>query len=166
MALTGLLIVLAVAGPASAATPCSERVQDDWSDNGRIDGTYAPSCYDQAIADLPADAKYYSEAPDVIEAAKQQMLRDNVRTPSGFGGGGGSNTGGNGSSGESSGGGGDSPLGTILNAGPGAADDIPLPLLILGLIALLLMGAGAAGLISRRMQARTPAGPPDGPDPA
>ena len=44
-------------------------------------------------------------------------------------------------------------------AGKVGADDpssIPLPLLILGGLALLLVAAGAAGLIAKRIQSRRP----------
>ncbi len=49
----GLLAVfaamLAVASPAGAASSCGRAVIDDWYDNGRVDGTYALHCYDDAI---------------------------------------------------------------------------------------------------------------------
>ena len=37
--------------------------------------------------------------------------------------------------------------------GPNNADSMPLPLLILGGLALLLVAAGAAGLVTRRFRA-------------
>lgn len=60
----------------------------------------------------------------------------------------------------------------IRGVGPDKADSVPLPLIILGAIALLLMAAGAAGFVARRMRTRRlqlaalPAGPhelPPGP---
>jgi hypothetical protein len=42
---------------------------------------------------------------------------------------------------------------------PRNADSMPIPLLVLGGLALLLIAAGAAGLLRRRLRARRPAGP-------
>ena len=49
--------VLAVASPAGAASSCGRAVIDDWYDNGRVDGTYALHCYDDAIDTLPRDVR-------------------------------------------------------------------------------------------------------------
>lgn len=54
------------------------------------------------------------------------------------------------------------PLNTaIKNLGPDNADSVPVPLLVLGGIALLLLAAGAAGFTVRRVQARRAQTPPD-----
>ena len=37
-----------------AASSCGRAVIDDWYDNGRVDGTYALHCYDDAIDDAAA----------------------------------------------------------------------------------------------------------------
>jgi hypothetical protein len=42
----------------------------------------------------------------------------------------------------------------IKNLGPGSADSIPVPLIIVGALALLLLAAGSAGLVARRLQER------------
>jgi hypothetical protein len=49
--------------------------------------------------------------------------------------------------------------------GPNTADSIPIPLLILGGLALALMAAAGISLLARRMQARRAAAdpPPAGP---
>src|SRR5688500_16287662 len=72
--LAGLLVLLATAGPAAAATGCGKKVIDDWFD-GRIDGTYALHCYDDAIDQLPRDVRDYSSAKEDIERALQARLR-------------------------------------------------------------------------------------------
>jgi hypothetical protein len=47
------------------------------------------------------------------------------------------------------------PVGKALKKiGPKNADSVPIPLLVLAGVALLLLAAGAAGLIARRVQAR------------
>src|SRR5581483_4846053 len=47
----------------------------------------------------------------------------------------------------------------LKNSSPGGATSFPLPLIILGGLALFLLAAGAVGLIIRRMQGRGPGGP-------
>ncbi|MDQ3992757.1 MAG: hypothetical protein M3229_03770, partial [Actinomycetota bacterium] len=61
--IAGLAVALLLlsAAPASAATPCWLQVHNDWSDNGRIDGRYPDSCYEQALRNLPSDAQIYSD---------------------------------------------------------------------------------------------------------
>lgn len=49
------------------------------------------------------------------------------------------------------------PVGTALGKVGHDADSVPLPLIILGVLALLLIAGGAAGMIVRRSQARGPA---------
>jgi hypothetical protein len=47
------------------------------------------------------------------------------------------------------------PIGEALDKiNPGSADSLPLPLLILGALAILLVAAGLAGMVVRRTQAR------------
>lgn len=153
-AATALLLLL-TAAPASAAQPCWRDVLDDWSDNGRVDARYADSCYEQALRNLPADVEIYSDAADVIAAAREQALRENARRPEnrppsaepGSGGSGGNTR-------QGGGGDGDGPIGAALNWGQSAAGDVPLPLLALAGVALLLTAAGGAGLLSRRLRAR------------
>src|SRR4051794_14491905 len=48
------------------------------------------------------------------------------------------------------------PVGSALGKAGSDADSIPLPLIILGALALLLIAGGAAGMIVRRSQARGP----------
>ena len=57
----------------------------------------------------------------------------------------------------------DSPFTRVAKGlGPNEADALPIPLLILGGLALLLIAAGAAGLTARKLRARraSVAGPP------
>jgi len=150
--------------PAQAATPCWKLLLNDWYD-GRIDQTYSVHCYKDALKHLPADVQTYSSAhDDILRAlqtaiAKQQKSHKPVSDstpgpPSGSGG----------SSGGSSGSGTTTTTGTGGEgsdglAGKVSADDpssVPTPLLILGGLALLLVAAGAAGLIAKRIQSRRP----------
>ncbi len=159
--------LLAVAPHAEAGTkPCAEEIVADWYGDGRVDKLYPPGCYRAAIRSLPVDVLDYSNArEDILRAL--QFARKGKPDP--------------GPSGEPSPTGDDpttpdDSLGTIgTGPGPGsdgdtdAVDDgldtsgpssIPLPLFILGGLALLLLAAGAAGYVSRRAQGRRPGGPP------
>ena len=73
--------VLAVASPAAAAASCGRAVIDDWYDNGRVDGTYALHCYDDAIEILPRDVRDYSSAKDDIQRALQTRKRGEPAPP-------------------------------------------------------------------------------------
>ncbi len=75
------LTVLAVASPAGAAESCGRQVIDDWYDNGRVDGTYALHCYDDAIEILPRDVRDYSSAKDDIQRALQARKRGEPAPP-------------------------------------------------------------------------------------
>jgi len=73
---------IAAATPAAAAgaAPCAERLIEDWSD-GRIDGTYDPACYRDALAALPEDVRTYSTAQDDITAALYQRVKSLADRP-------------------------------------------------------------------------------------
>jgi hypothetical protein len=158
---TAMVLMLRTA-PAEAAKPCWERVIDDWSDNGRIDGVYSARCIEDARKHLPEDVRAYSDIEEKLDAE----LQESGRSPQGGSGG---------SSGGSGGGSGDptdppvvgepepdtatgpkdeSPIQSVLGSGTTDASSIPLPLIILAALALLLMAAGAAGLVARKLQAR------------
>ncbi len=151
-----VLVSASACGSASATKPCWQQVQDDWTANKLGSTTYPAKCYDQAIKHLGRDLLIYSNAPDEIRAAKQAAVKqkegDNSRKIAGVtGGSDGSNDGGSGSSGTDSAAG---PLGDVLNAGSTSADGMPLPLLILGGVAALLIAMGAFGVASRRLHER------------
>ena len=154
-------LALLTAGPA-AASPCGDRVINDWYD-GRIDGTYPLPCYDDAIEQLPRDLRDYSSAPEDIRRALQAAMRgekappnrDPVPTEEGPGE--------------------EVPPGTPPSDpnDPGPADtvaspadtgssasSVPIPLLVLAGLALLLIAGGSAGYIVRRFQARRIPPPP------
>lgn len=44
----------------------------DWSDNARVDRTYPPTCYRQAVQHMPEDLRAYSSAPAEIDRALAQ----------------------------------------------------------------------------------------------
>src|SRR5207247_3252434 len=127
------VVGLSVAGPAAATTPCWKTLINDWYD-GRIDGTYAIPCYQQAINHLPSDVETYSSAADDIRRALQQRIKGGKGgyvTPGGTSGSGGL-TGGSGPSGPQSTGGRkdhNGAIGDVINAGSSHhADSVPIPL--------------------------------------
>ncbi len=167
--------MLVVASPAGAASSCGRAVIDDWYDNGRVDGTYALHCYDDAIDILPRDVRDYSSAKDDIQRALQARKRGEAAPPAtadptpgdddGSASGGGGSGGGSGGSGTPGGetptetagptdGGVDSEAGGAIDAETDSASSVPIPLLILAGLALLLVAAGCAGYVVRRIQAR------------
>jgi hypothetical protein len=169
-----LLVALTGFAPSAAAAPaCWQRLITDWYD-GTIDNRYEIPCYQQAVDHLPTDAQLYSSArDDILRAMGQEIARLNAeatptttaaattteapttteqRPPTTT----------------------EQPTTTVeeeiipattspgrpkpkgvasaldkLN--PGDADSFPLPLLILGALAILLVAAGVVGMIWRRM---------------
>jgi hypothetical protein len=150
------------AAPAPAATPCWKLLLNDWYD-GTINNLYPIPCYHQAIEHLPTDVEVYSSARDDINRALQQAVRkqrtsgkqqttispapapttkgrttstSTTTTPTTT------------TKKKKKG-----PIGrAIRDITPGGADSFPLPLLILGLLAILLVLAGVGGMLWRRYQ--------------
>jgi hypothetical protein len=168
--LASVALLCAAAQPARAAasaTPCWKVLLNDWYD-GRIDGSYERHCYTEALAHLPADVSTYSSAHDDIQRALQAAIAKQraaghtvgpntvLKPPAGANGGGsvtipppGGGTDTTTTSGPTKPGGGSAgPL------DPGSPSSLPVPLLVLGGLALLLVAAGAAGLVAKRVQAR------------
>ena len=177
-ALIALVVLSLFAGaPAASAAPktCGEKVVDDWYGDGRVDQIFPAHCYLDAIRSLPVDVKDYSNAEEDIRRALA-YARLHKTDPGPTGGPaptqtstaveppttthGGTDTSGPGSS---------VPVdttdpGSDTSAAPGVdtsgPSSVPIPLLILGGLALLLLAAGGVGYLSRRSQARRNGGPP------
>jgi hypothetical protein len=155
--LTVLVVALAMGGPASAAKPCWRTILDDWTDNTRLNKAYSIACYDAALANIPGDLKDYTDAYDQIANARQAALRGEPDRQL-------QNSDGSAAPGNNDDPGGDGGVvDDVLGAGSGDSGSIPLPLIILGVLAGLLMAAGGAGLLTRKLQARR-AGPPSTPE--
>jgi hypothetical protein len=168
LAAVALVAAFAHPAPAAAATPCWKALLNDWYD-GRIDQTYAVHCYNDALKHLPADVQTYSSAHDDIQRALQSAIakerkaghkvtRNSIVPPSSgpTSGGTGTTPGPTGPS-PTTGGGrrsgkGLSHLANKLN--PASASSLPIPLLVLGALAILLVAAGAAGVVVKQIQAR------------
>jgi hypothetical protein len=170
------LVPAAQAAPASlqhATSNCWLQVINDWLDNNQVDQVYAIPCYTQAIQKLSgySDIAGYSSAIDDIRRAELAAIRQD-RSNGGPGGGsssGGGPTGGGTTPGP---GGGDnsSPPGNSTGhskflgiPGPSSATSIPLPLIVLGALAILLALAALATWLARRYQSRRPGRPAPAP---
>jgi hypothetical protein len=170
VALALACIAGSVARPAAAAhkPACWQVLLNDWYD-GRIDGTYPIHCYRDALKHLPSDVDTYSSARDDIERALQSariaarkagitLTPGTLIRPSGpgakgvkHGKSGGKNVITIASPGRKHPGG----IPSVADAG-GNASSLPLPLLILGGLAIALVAAGGAGLGWRQYQGRKP----------
>jgi hypothetical protein len=169
--ITALSLAAAVARPlpAAAATPCWKALLNDWYD-GRIDNTYALHCYSDALTHLPADVQTYSSAHDdilrALQNAKTELKKNGTKItpdtsvpPAGK-----PTTKPTGNTTATS------PTTTTQPPGrkppqgglPRAVDQVnhsnplsvPLPLIVLGALALLLVAAGGIGLLAKRRQGR------------
>ena len=185
VAVAAALVLLAVGAQTAAAAPaatqratnkCWLAVINDWLDNNQVDKTYPIACYTQAIQHLNAypDVQQYSSAADDIHKALLALLHGGGggRTGSGLGSGGsgGSSSGGGtqgaggGTAGaQGTGGSSSNPVKSVFDSGrPSDARSVPLPLIVLGALALLLLLAGGGTWLLRRLQTRrmTPATEP------
>ncbi|HEU5371391.1 MAG TPA: hypothetical protein VFU51_03290 [Gaiellaceae bacterium] len=169
------IVVLALAGAvarpttAAAATPCWKALLNDWYD-GRIDNTYPIHCYQDALRHLPADVQTYSSAHDDILRALQnararlersgKTVTPNTPVPPTSGPTPTKGTGKGGKQSTTTAPSTTSPGRTPPSGLPGVADkannsgptSVPLPLIVLGALALLLVAAGAGGLLLKRRQ--------------
>ena len=161
----GAVLLLALPAQATAATPCWERVINDWLKDGRIDGSYSVKCYQQALKNAPEDLRDYSNVTDVIQAAMQDAITSPSGTGPGNGPGGdpGGNSGRGNKSRQTQGG----PPASyyrrgIESLGTTQADSLPIPLLVLaGLGSLLLLTAGGLAGAKRIRAVRAVKPPPE-----
>jgi hypothetical protein len=149
---------------AKIESNCARALIHDWYVDGRVDRTYPVRCYREALRDIPEDQIVYGTLREDLERALQSVIRSNDGDVDGEtpvpGAGGGDGT---------SGGSGDEDEGWITSLarklGPDTADSIPVPLLVLGGLALLLMAAAGVSFLARRTQAKRagPNPPPNAP---
>src|SRR5919204_3327363 len=156
-----ILLVTAVAAAGAfgvgtaQASRCSSALIRDWYVDGRIDQTYPVHCYREALKDIPEDQIVYGTLRDDLTRALQSVIRNhngpvgpNTPVP-GAGGPGGRK--GDGTGGGKRGG----FFHWVARAiGPDTAQSIPVPLLVLGGLALALIAAAGVSFFARRWQAR------------
>jgi hypothetical protein len=166
------LALLAAPGTAAAAPSCAKAVVADWYGDGRVDQIYPIHCYTDAIRSLPVDVLDYSNAKEDILRALSYAKKGKPDPGDGGGSGTGTtstdktppvtdptDTGPDGNGNSTSGGDSETIAGPDVDtSGPSS---VPVPLLVLGGLALLLLAAGGAGYLSRRAQSRRDGGPSD-----
>ena len=149
---------------ARSLSICSKALVHDWLVDGRVDKTYPVHCYREALKTIPEDQLVYGTLRDDLNRALANTIRkhnghvDNNTPVPGAGGGGGGGGGGSGGSG--------GVFHWVAHTlGPNTANSVPVPLLILGGLAIALMAAAGISFLARRMQARRAAvdPPPAGP---
>ena len=165
------VVLAALAGSVGVGTAqasvCSRALIHDWYVDGRVDQTYAVHCYREELKNIPEDQIVYGSLRDdltrallAVTRAKGDDVPPDTMVPPAAGADPNSG-GGSGSSGND-----ESFFGRLAKTlGPDTADSIPVPLLVLGGLALLLIAAAGVSFAARRMQARraTPQPPPPPP---
>jgi hypothetical protein len=69
------IFVVTVPAEAHAAIPCRNQIFNDWYADGKIASTYSHACYVDALHHIPPDAKVYSSLGDDITAAMRASIR-------------------------------------------------------------------------------------------
>jgi hypothetical protein len=167
--LTATLVALValVAAPSAFAKEtrakgCAEEVIQDWYGDGRVDKIYPLHCYRDALASLGPDLRDYSNAADAINRALEAARVGKgdpgggrlFKLPSGVKAIGLRNT--------------SEDVTQVAVGTPSAApssntagpSSVPIPLLVLAGLAGVLMLAGGAGYLARRLQGRNGGEPP------
>jgi hypothetical protein len=162
-----ILVILALAAvapaTAKASVPCRDRIYNDWYADGKIATTYPIACYRDALKHVNgrSDLLVYSSLSDDIRAAMQGALalaKGTTKVPSQIG-----------SAGPTKrvserrptssrpphdpAPGSEQVSTTLPRVATGATSGgsgVPVPLLVLGGLALLLTAVGGAGVIAKR----------------
>jgi hypothetical protein len=149
--LLSLVVVFAVPATAHAAVPCRNKIFNDWYVDGKIASTYSHGCYVDALKHIPPDASVYSSLSDDIKSAMRGAVSRvaGKQVPTQIGRGFRAlDTGVKGVSTSVTPGTHDPSTGEPTAASGGIADtasSAPLPILVLGGLAIALAAAGAIG---------------------
>ena len=127
VALCSILGSGVAADASAAASGCGNAVLVDWTD-GRIDRTYAPRCYSDALDGLPEDVRAYTTAADDIAQALRARLRAGRADPP------------------------PTAPAAAADRPSTAASPLPLPLVSAAAVTLLLALAGVAVVTGRRLR--------------
>jgi hypothetical protein len=138
------------AGMASAASniPCWKQLLNEWY-SGKITTIYKHDCYTEAISHLPVDIQVYSSARQDIQAAEVNAERNKPAPPE-------RSTLPASTNGTTTTSDTNPPkkkkglIGILDDLTPGNPQSFPLPLLVLGALAILLVIAGGVGMIWQR----------------
>src|SRR3954447_18914781 len=75
LVLSVLALGVALPAQAQAAAPCRDKIFNDWNTDGKIASTYPHACYVDALHHVPPDANVYSSLRDDITAAMRAAVR-------------------------------------------------------------------------------------------
>jgi len=167
-----VLLIFAVAAAtafvpatAGAAVPCRDRIYNDWYKDGKIATTYPIACYRDALAHVRSDALAYSSLGDDIRAAMQGAIalkKGNTNVPAQIGNSGPAATPHSdvrprSSTAPHDPAPGNEPVSSTLptstvaaGVASGSGSSVPVPLLVLGGLALLLTAVGGVGVVAKR----------------
>jgi hypothetical protein len=136
-----LLAVAALVLPATsqAAVPCRNKIYNEWYASGKISTTYPIACYHDALANIPGDAQVYSNLGTDIKAALQGAL---AGTKGAVGHGLASTLS---TTGQTKGATHDEHVTAAPVEAANGGGSVPLPIIVLGAVAILLASAGAVG---------------------
>jgi hypothetical protein len=148
-----LVVAFSVPATAHSAVPCRNKIFNDWYVDGKIASTYSHGCYVDALRHIPADASVYSSLSDDIKSAMRGAVRrvEGKQVPTQIGHGFRTlDTGVKGASTVASAPGTHDPSTGERTAASGGgiadtASSAPLPILVLGGLAIALAAAGAIG---------------------
>ena len=168
LALVLALAAVAVSAPAAdAKTPCRNQIYNDWDRDGKIASNYPLSCYRDALRHIPGGDSVYTSLEDDIRAALQAAVArlhgKHVAAQVGHGFAKQTTTKHSTSSpmmDERT-----HPLASATSTTPaavlastsGGSGGVPVPLLVLGSIALVLVVAGGVGVAVRATRGGGPA---------
>jgi len=159
VAVAGFAAICLFTSPPAMAKErsCAEQVVADWFDNLRVDKIYPKHCYREAIAGLGPDIKDYTGAEDAILRALQYADAGQIAPD------------------DADPGVAHKPIEVHNTAPPSVTEEsvaappvattsspssVPVPLIVLAGLAGLLLIAGGAGYVARRMQDRRDGPPP------
>jgi hypothetical protein len=138
-----------VSSAAKSTVPCWKQLLNEWY-GGSITTIYAHSCYQEAINHLPTDISEYSSAKQDIQAAElaatknRPAPKETSTVPNLVGPATASATTTTGRKKKHG------IAGFFADLTPGSPQAFPLPLLVLGALAIVLVLAGGAGMIWQR----------------
>lgn len=142
----GVLVASGSATASGSSFPCWKALLNEWY-TGKITTIYQHSCYVEAIDHLPVDVQVYSSAREDIQAAEAAALHNKPAPPESTTLPGSSTT----TTTDQN-----PPkkkkglIGILDDLTPGNPQSFPLPLLVLGALAILLVIAGGAGMVWQR----------------
>lgn len=158
-----VLVLAAVGIPsaAHAAVPCRDRIYNDWYADGKIATSYPVACYKSALAHIPQDAKVYSNlSQDIQTAMHAAIAHTHGKTVPAEVGDGKTKSQANGQESvnqQSTTTSLPPPTTTLASSETSSGGSgVPVPIIVLGAVALLLAAAGAVGAGVRHYRGRGP----------